>query len=213
MAGKFHHEAIYRGDDALATLARARIAICGAGALGSNLADALVRQGAARLRVIDFDRVEEHNIGTQTYSQSDIGQPKADALRKQLFRAAGMEIEAVRKELTADNVGVLLKDVDLVVDCFDNTASRQLVQLHARRAGTPTLHAGLFADYGEVIWDDTYRVPGDASAGNDCDYPLARNLIVLTATVAAETILRFVTEAHRDSWSITLGDLQIRAIR
>jgi molybdopterin/thiamine biosynthesis adenylyltransferase len=210
MPGKFHHEAIYRGEDALAKLSMLRVAICGAGALGSNLAETLVRQGVSRLRLIDHDRVEEHNIGTQTYGQSDIGQPKADALRKHLFRIASVEADAARKELTADNVKTLLKDVDLVVDCFDNTAARRLVQTRARTTGVPTLHAGLFEGYGEVVWDPSYTVPNDAAAGDVCDYALARNLVLLTVSVAAETILAHVTAGRQQSWTITLGDLQIR---
>ncbi|HEV7301681.1 MAG TPA: ThiF family adenylyltransferase [Tepidisphaeraceae bacterium] len=208
MAGKFHHEAIYRGPDALAKLAQARLVICGAGALGSNLAETLVRQGVARLRVIDHDRVEEHNIGTQTYGQSDIGQPKVDALRKHLFRATGVEVDAIRKELNAATTRALLKDCDIVVDCFDNTASRQAVQDHARQAKVATLHAGLFADYGEVIWDEQYRVPRNV-AGDVCDYPLARNLVTLTVAIAAEAILRFVIAGERKNWSITLRDLSV----
>jgi molybdopterin/thiamine biosynthesis adenylyltransferase len=44
-----------------------------------------------------------------------------------------------------------------VVDTFDNAASRQLVQEQCRSRGLPCLHVGLFADYGEVVWDECYR--------------------------------------------------------
>ena len=73
MAGKFHHEAIYRGADRLAKLAAVPVTVCGAGALGSHLADNLARQGFTQLRVIDRDRVEEHNVGTQLYGESEVG--------------------------------------------------------------------------------------------------------------------------------------------
>ena len=211
MAGKFHHETIYRGNDLIAKLAALRITICGAGALGSNLADTLVRQGATKLRLIDHDRVEEQNIGTQTYVQADIGQAKADALRKHLFRIAGVEAEAVRKELTAANVRTLLKETDLVVDCFDNTAARQLVQDYARQSGVLTLHVGLSADYGEVVWDEVYRVPQDVD-GDVCDYPLARNLVTMTVAIAAETIVQFVSTSERVSRSVTLRDFAVRTM-
>jgi molybdopterin/thiamine biosynthesis adenylyltransferase len=209
MPGKFHHEAIYRGEALLKRLAELRIVICGVGALGSNLAETLVRQGVTRLRLIDHDRVEEHNIGTQTYAQADIGQPKADALRKHLFRIADVEAEAIRKELKADNARTLLKDVDLIVDAFDNSLSRRLVQDCARTAGVGALHAGLFADYGEIVWDEAYRVPNDV-AGDVCDYPLARNLVVMTAAIAAEEIVGWTSGGTRRSWSITLRDLAVR---
>ncbi len=45
--------------------------ICGTGALGSHLADNLVRQGARKLAVIDCDRVEQHNIGIPFHIQLD----------------------------------------------------------------------------------------------------------------------------------------------
>src|SRR5688500_8275806 len=99
MAGKFHHEQIYRGADVLARLAALRTTLCGAGAVGSNLADNLARQGLAHRRVIDHDRVEEHNVSTQLYGESDVGAWKVEALRNRLFRATGVEIDAVRKEL------------------------------------------------------------------------------------------------------------------
>jgi tRNA A37 threonylcarbamoyladenosine dehydratase len=97
MANKFHHEQLYRGADLISRLAALRVTLCGAGAVGSNLADNLVRQGLSRLRVIDHDRVEEHNVSTQLYGEDEVGTFKAEALRNRLFRAAGVESEAVRK--------------------------------------------------------------------------------------------------------------------
>src|SRR5206468_11174534 len=132
MAGKFHHEELYRGADTLAKLAATRLTLCGAGALGSHLADNLVRQGFGPLRVIDRDRVEEHNVSTQLYGESDVGAWKVEVLRNRLFRTAGVEVEAIRKQLTNQNAKQLLSKVDLIIDAFDNSASRQLVQETAR---------------------------------------------------------------------------------
>src|SRR3954464_3016441 len=108
MAGKFHHEQLFRGADQLAKLAALHVTLCGAGAVGSNLADNLARQGVAHVRAIDHDRVEEHNVSTQLYGESDVGAWKVEALRNHLFRATGVEIEAIRKELTAQSVKQLL---------------------------------------------------------------------------------------------------------
>jgi molybdopterin/thiamine biosynthesis adenylyltransferase len=210
MAGKFHHEQLYRGEEMLARLAALRVTLCGAGAVGSNLADNLVRQGLAHLRAIDHDRVEEHNVSTQLYGEAEVGTWKVEALRNRLFRATGVEIEPVRKELTAQNVRQLLKDSSLVIDAFDNSASRQLVHEHCRVAQMPCLHVGLHADYCEVIWDERYRVPRDV-LGNVCDYPLARNVVLLSVVVASEAVMRFAAAGTRANWSATLGDLAIVA--
>jgi molybdopterin/thiamine biosynthesis adenylyltransferase len=208
MAGKFHHEQLYRGADALARLSALRVTLCGAGAVGSNLADNLVRQGVAHLRVIDHDRVEEHNVSTQLYGESEVGTWKVEALRNRLFRAAGVEIEPVRKELTEQNAKQLLRESDLVIDAFDNSKSRQLVQDQCRADGMACLHVGLHADYCEVIWDEQYRVPRDV-AGDVCDYPLARNLVLLSMAVASEAVMRFAVSGQRESWTATLGDFAV----
>lgn len=211
MAGKFHHEQIYRGADGLARLAATRVTLCGAGALGSHLADNLVRQGFGPLKVIDRDRVEEHNVSTQLYGESDVGAWKVDVLRNRLFRACGVEIDGVNKELGERNARSLLKDGGIVLDTFDNSASRRLVQETCRALGLPCLHVGLFADYGEVVWDEHYRVPGDV-AGDVCDYPLARNLVLLCVAVASETLVRHVLAGTRQNWSVTLGDFAVRPL-
>lgn len=211
MPGKFHHENLYRGVDVAAQLADARITLCGAGALGSNLADALARQGFQKLRLIDRDRVEEHNIGTQTYNLTDVGAWKVDVLKGQLFRATGIEIETFNKELNDRTVAKFLKESTIAIDLFDNTAARTLVQAHCRGGGIECLHVGLFADYGEVVWDADYRVPTEA--GQDvCDYPLARNLVQMTVAVAAETLLRFLAGGERMNHSITLRDFAVREL-
>jgi hypothetical protein len=73
------------------------------------------------------------------------------------------------------------------------------------------LHAGLYADYGEVIWNERYRVPNDV-AGDVCDYPLARNLVLLVVAVATECIVHFVLANERQDWWITLRDFAIRRL-
>src|SRR5262245_18512103 len=122
MASKFHHEQIYRGADGLARLAATRVTLCGAGALGSHLADNLARQGFGPRKVIDRDRVEEHNVSTQLYGEADVGAWKVEVLRNRLIRAAGVEIDTVNKELGERNARSLLKDGGIVLDTFDNAA-------------------------------------------------------------------------------------------
>ena len=208
---KFHHEEIYRGKDYPKKLT-GLVTVCGAGALGSNLIDSLTRQGFSNLRVIDMDRVETHNIGTQVWSIRDIGSMKTAALKTKVFQNTEHEVDAVDKELTAANAKKFLKDSALVVDCFDNTKARQILQDHCRAAKLTLLHTGLFADYGEVVWDEKYKVPKDPGEGGICDYPLARNIILLTTIVAAEEMIDFFLNAkpRRKNWSITLKDLKIK---
>lgn len=204
----FLHEQLYRSPAVMEHLAAAQITLCGAGALGGNLAEMLARSGVGSLTIIDRDRVEEHNLSTQPYMRSDVGAHKAKVLAHALYRAVGTSIKPVIKDLTQDNGGSLLKGSDLVIDAFDNHLSRQWVKEACEDAALPCLHAGLATEYAEVIWNEQYRVPADA--GEDrCDYPLARSLVILTAAVACELIIRFLAEGSRSSHMITLKDLSI----
>ena len=205
---KFLHEELYRGAADLGRLALPQLVLCGAGALGSLLADNLVRQGFRRLRVIDRDRVEEHNISTQLYGIADVGAKKVDVLRNRLFRAVEVEIEAVAKELDERGAKSLLKGADIVLDTFDNSASRRLVQDACRAGNRPCLHVGLSADYCEVIWDENYRVPDDV-VGDVCEYPLARNLVLLAVAIASESLVRYVLAGERIDRCATLTDFTV----
>src|SRR4051812_14682189 len=100
----FLHETRYRD---LAPAADRLITICGAGALGANLAETLARMGLRRLRVIDHDRIEAHNLSTQPWVQQDIGEPKARVLANMLYRAVGARVEAQPTTFTTGNAGAL----------------------------------------------------------------------------------------------------------
>src|SRR5437764_4529671 len=149
-AAFFYHEQLHRSAELMRRIKDRRVVVCGAGALGANVVESLARQGFARLRVIDRDRVEERNLSTQPYYRSDIGALKARALANALYRALGVELDARADELTTANAGKLLQGSALVLDAFDNSASRQAVKDYCAGAGVPCLHAGLAGDYAEV---------------------------------------------------------------
>ncbi|MEW6213126.1 MAG: ThiF family adenylyltransferase [Acidobacteriota bacterium] len=205
----FYHEFLHRSDSTMRRMRDLSVAVCGAGALGANIVENLARQGFARLRVIDLDRIEERNLSTQPYYASDIGAFKAKILANSIYRALGVRIDARAEELTAANAAKLLNGIDLVIDAFDNSASRQAVKDYCDGAGVACLHVGLANEYGEIIWNEIYRVPSDAGQ-DDCDYPLARNLVMMTVAVASEVIARFAATGEKQSFTVTLGDFAVR---
>lgn len=205
----YYHEQLYRSAEVMRRLREQPVTVCGAGALGANIAESLARTGFARLRVIDRDRVEERNLSTQPYHRADVGAHKAKMLANSLYRALGVRVEAHAEELTARNAAKLLDG--LVVDAFDNSAARQAVKDACAQKGLACLHAGLAEGYAEVIWSEQYRVP---SAAHDdvCDYPLARNLVTLAVSVACEALVRYVAAGERESYTLTLGDFAVRRL-
>jgi molybdopterin/thiamine biosynthesis adenylyltransferase len=206
----FFHEQLHRTPELMTQIKDFPVTICGAGALGANITENLARAGFGKLVVIDRDRIEERNLSTQPYYKSDIGAYKAKILTNTLYRALGTTVDGRSKELTTANAAQLLRDTSLVIDTFDNSIGRQAVQDYCKNAQIPCLHVGLERDYAEVIWNDIYRVP---SPTNDdvCDYPLARNLVMLTVAVACEVMINFVASKQQQSFTVTLGDFAVKA--
>lgn len=143
-----------------------RIIFCGVGALGSTAA-VLCRNLEATLVFIDFDRVESKNVLAQAFVKQSIGKNKAEALKLQFQNFYGIKCEAFGVRLTAENVEQLCGSADLLVDCFDNLESRELLSTFARKTGKPLLHAALSGDgtFGLVRWDERFKPDAEDAAG------------------------------------------------
>ena len=206
------HEAAFRGEGIIKNREGKKITICGVGALGSWLTDLLVRQGYQKLKVIDFDKVERKNSGTQIYGQDDIGRSKAVQLRGHIYRRLGITIEAVAERLRATNVKKLLSGSDLVVDVFDDVTSRRLVVDFCLQNGIPCVHAGMASvGYFEIVWNSQYKVPNEPEKNDTdepCEYPLASNLVLLCVATLAEVINR-----HFDSNENHGGDAWVKTMQ
>lgn len=215
---KLRHEIAYRGQKSMEALSKASVFIFGCGAIGSNLAVNLARCGVGELTLIDFDRVEEHNIGTQAYSYEDIGSLKAEALEASIYRDCGLtavkglvyKIKDIKDVLKAFPVNTFLPSQHMImVDCFDNAASRRILYTFCELGyRPPCLHTGLNGEFGEIKWNEQYKVP--SGFGEDvCEYPLARTLIGLVVNIATESLIRYVTAGVKENYSVTLADMKI----
>jgi molybdopterin/thiamine biosynthesis adenylyltransferase len=138
-----------------AKLAAAAVAVVGCGALGSAAADLLARAGVGRLKLIDRDFVEIHNLQRQSlYDEADVlaHTPKALAAAARLGAVnSAITIEPVVTDLNSANVGALLGDVDLFVDGSDNFETRYLLNDYAIARGIPWVYGGVIAAYGMTM--------------------------------------------------------------
>lgn len=179
-----------------------RIVFCGVGALGSTAA-VLCRNLDATLVFIDFDRVESKNLLAQAYVKQSVGKNKAEALKAQLLNFHGVKAEAFGVRVTADNVATLAKGAGLLIDCFDNAASRALLSGHARASGTPLLHAAVSGDgtFGLVRWDERFVPDAEDVAGQaTCEGGEHLPLIGLLGAAIARAVQDFVKGGvRRDS--------------
>ena len=112
-----------------ASLARKLFFIAGAGGLGSNVAMMLVRAGAMKLTVIDFDTIEPANINRQFYFRDQVGKVKVEALRENLLRInPGIELVGRQERMVAENAGEIIPaDADIILECFDCAVSKAML--------------------------------------------------------------------------------------
>lgn len=206
------HESLFRPDGVVAKRKTAKILLAGGGALGSWLSDLLARQGYWSQTVLDRNKVEDENFGTQNFGKADVGRPKATQIRVNTFRRLGVQIKDITKSLTADNAKSLVKGFDLVVDLFDNGESRELVRAACETLKVPCVHAGLAAmGYFEVRWNEKYKAPPTQDEGEDapCEYPLAANLVMMCVAATAEAINRFFQDGKKLDIEFWLNSLSL----
>ena len=106
----------------------ARVAVCGLGGLGSNVAIALARAGVGHLHLIDFDRVEPSNLNRQQYASAQVGLPKAEALCANLAAINPFcDVVAETVRITSENLAALLADDDIVCEAFDRAEAKAML--------------------------------------------------------------------------------------
>jgi molybdopterin/thiamine biosynthesis adenylyltransferase len=143
------------GEEGQRRLATGRALVCGCGALGSVVAETLVRAGVGFVRIVDRDFLELNNLQRQVlYDEDDVAArlPKAIAAVNKLRRInSEIEIESVVADVTHRNMASLAGDVDVIVDGTDNFAIRFLINDFAVKHGKPWIYGGCIGAEGQSM--------------------------------------------------------------
>lgn len=140
------------GEHAHQRFQSARVAIIGAGGLGSAAATYLAMAGVGHLTVIDSDRVELSNLNRQIlHEQGDIGRLKVESAADRLSELRHDISLALHAEtLVEENAMSLLQGHDVVADGCDNFATRFAVNAACVQLGTPLVSAAIAGLHGQV---------------------------------------------------------------
>lgn len=102
-----------------------KIVIIGAGGIGSWTALALTKMGCSDVTVLDFDTIEEHNLGSQIYNESDIGLKKVDALKEKVEHISASKIHILKKKYTKNtSFRQFLQKFDIIISAVDSIVVR-----------------------------------------------------------------------------------------
>jgi adenylyltransferase/sulfurtransferase len=218
------------GDEGQQRLASARALVCGCGALGSVIAETLVRAGVGLVRIADRDFVELNNLQRQVlYDEQDVadGLPKAIAAANKLRRInSDIEVESIVADVTHHNIAALAGDVDLIVDGTDNFATRFLLNDFAIKHDKPWVYGGCIGAEGQTMT----ILPGETTClaclmadapppgtTPTCDTAgIIAPIVGVVASIEAAEALKILS-GHRESVSrrltiIDLWDNQVRHV-
>lgn len=134
-------------------LKKARVAVCGAGGLGSPTALWLAAAGIGKLKIIDHDTVGLSNLNRQIlHGESDVGNRKVDSAGKRLRDLnSAIAIETSAETITAGNAVELVRGCDVVVDALDNMETRHILNKTAVGCRIPLIHGAVSGFDGRVM--------------------------------------------------------------
>jgi molybdopterin-synthase adenylyltransferase len=136
-------------------LCEASALLCGCGALGSAIANQLVRAGVGNLRIVDRDFVELSNLQRQVlFDESDVaaGLPKAAAAAQKLQKInSSVHVEPIVADIEPKNIERWCEDVDVVIDGTDNFETRFLINDVCVKRGLPWIYGGCVGTEGQTM--------------------------------------------------------------
>lgn len=151
-------------------LKKAKVLIIGMGGLGSPAALYLAAAGVGHLLLSDFDKIEVSNLQRQiSYQNSDIGSEKVLVTKQRLQQInPEIRVRSINDEMPAEQLAMELMLVDLVLDCTDNMASRQMINAACVKAKVPLIVGAAIRFEGQLMFFD-HR--SDDAACYHCLFP------------------------------------------
>ena len=182
------------GEETQQNLQTKKIAVIGAGGLGSSLCFALGAVGIGEIHIIDFDEVSLHNIHRQiAFKLEDEGKNKAKVnaeviKQKSPYTKAFWYDEDFQKWTKRD-----IK-VDILIDATDNLQTRAEIDRYAKKKNIPWVYGSVEAFNGQVCFfdkaefEDFFKVTNRKPAG------ISAPIVMHIASLQANLALRYLCD-------------------
>ncbi len=217
-------------------LSQSRVVLFGCGALGTVLANTLVRAGVGYLRVCDRDFIERDNLQRQVlFDEDDLAAnlPKAQAAANKLARInPDVTVEPVVIDVNSTNIERLAEGADLLLDGTDNFETRFLINDLAVKTHRPWIYGAVIGATGlcmTIIPHDTPCLrcvfedapPPELNPTCDTAGVLAPAVNLVASFQALEAIKLLTGKAAEinrhllqiDAWSARVVNLKVQSAR
>ncbi len=234
--GRYSRQVLFDkiGVDGQQRLASSRVTLIGCGALGTVLANTLVRGGVGFVRICDRDFIERDNLQRQVlFDEADIAAnlPKSEAAARKLMRInSDVTIEAEVTDVTHRNIERLGDGADLILDGTDNFETRYLINDYCVKTETPWVYGAVIGSTGlcmTIIPHDTpclrcvFEEAPPAEMNPTCDTAgvLAATVNVVASLQAIEAVKLLIGRrddinrhlVHADVWSARFVNMNVQS--
>ena len=142
MSEEFSRTEILLGQDAVAKLAKSRVAVFGVGGVGGYVVEALVRSGLGAIDLIDNDEVAISNINRQIVAtRKTLGMPKVEAAKERVSEI-NPDCKATAHQIfyTPETAGQFdFSEYDYIVDAIDTVSGKLALIELAKAANVPII--------------------------------------------------------------------------
>ena len=182
-------------------LRECRMAVCGLGGLGSNIALNLARMGVGSLLLIDYDIVEPSNLNRQQYYVDQIGMKKSEATLANLKRVNPyLDYDVRDMYIDRDNIVGLFDGCDVIIEAFDRAENKAMLISVASRmynnaqiiGASGVAGLGCFRDFRIIKAGNNVRIIGDFTSEAKPGQGLMATRVAIAAGIQANLAVRLV---------------------
>lgn len=140
------------GEEGQKKLLNSKILVCGAGGLGSTVIANLTAAGFGTIGIVDNDNLELSNLNRQyIHKFENIGKIKVESAKKWIKELnPEITVNTYPVRLDETNYQEIVREYDLIMDCFDSYKSKFLLNRIAVKTGKTLIHGGVTEFFGQV---------------------------------------------------------------
>lgn len=163
----FKRASLVLGEDKIDLLNKKRVIVFGAGGVGGNVIEALVRTGIGEISIVDYDVIDITNVNRQVIATSNnIGNSKAEEFKKRMLDInPDCKVKAINKCFTLENKDEFnIESYDYVIDAIDMMKSKIELICLCKEKNVPiisALGAGNKIDPTQLEVSDIYKTSVD----------------------------------------------------
>ncbi|CAM4291570.1 HesA/MoeB/ThiF family protein [Flavobacterium terrigena] len=140
------------GESGQLKIKQARVLVIGAGGLGCTVLQYLAAVGVGTIGIVDFDKVELHNLHRQIlYTENHVGQLKASTAKTILENLnQHINLQVFEEKLTLENASEIITNFDIIVDGTDNFTTRYRINDTCVALNKPLIYGSIFKFEGQI---------------------------------------------------------------